>query len=267
MLSLENKISEPDLLVEVKNKKYINKYDLFLLDYKERDKSSFEIYDIQNCEINITNYFDYDNFIIYNPSYKIDRNKDKVKIFGENYVYNNKFRCIILYNNIILPLLEYFSLKNINKNIHRLNLLIIELEYNPNKSYMFHKCSSLETFSLLNNLQSTIREDDDDIDKDEMDISFQDKEMKMNLTNLYNDETSIINKNSSLNESSINNTNKYNMNKENENISIISLLKSLPKISNYKTMYFNNMRAMFYGCTSLISLPIFLNGIQKILLI
>ena len=83
--------------------------------------------------------------------YKIKSN-NKIKIFGQNFVKNNKNKCFIVYNDEIFPLQEYFLSKDLmDKKANKLELFLIEIENISNKSYMFHLCNSLEEFPLDKN--------------------------------------------------------------------------------------------------------------------
>ena len=65
--------------------------------------------------------------LIYNlfkMKYKINPGKREIKIFGEKFVENNTFNCIILYKNEKLILSKALSIKNI-KNLKKDELYLI----------------------------------------------------------------------------------------------------------------------------------------------
>jgi len=78
--------------------------------------------------------------------YKYDKNVNKIKFFGEIFVENNKQNCILIINDKILELCEYYEIEeNKNKNI---KIILIEKNEIVDMSYMFHKCISL--LSIVN---------------------------------------------------------------------------------------------------------------------
>ena len=91
------------------------------------------------------------NFNIFNIDFNnlMSRPKiEKIKVFGEIFVKNNRDKCLILYRNVLFPLKEYFPMKIIgNKEILEFDL--IELSIITDKSYMFHNCDLLINFPLL----------------------------------------------------------------------------------------------------------------------
>ena len=77
-------------------------------------------------------------------------NKDKekeIKIFGDNFVKNNKDKCKIFYNNKEYDLTTKFNVENINQlEIELYGILKIN-----NMSCMFHGCSSLTSLPNISN--------------------------------------------------------------------------------------------------------------------
>ena len=63
-----------------------------------------------------------------------------IKLFGEEFVKNNKERCKMIINNKEEEICEYLD---IEKNILEIKLKEIKIIYNM--SYMFHNCESLES--------------------------------------------------------------------------------------------------------------------------
>ena len=204
-------------------------------------------------------FLKYAKYPLYKLIYNINPTNAKIKIFGEKYIRNNKYKCMIIYNDIIFPLVEYFSLKNINKKANKLELLLIELEYNPDKSNMFHECDSLEQFSIIYDHKDfnkqmnngIINQNNDESDNDD----YQDNEIKLNLIYPEDTEVSYINSVEDIPSkippiiSDINNEIILN---EKE---LIPVENNIPKKSRYKTILdFTDISYMFYGCSSLISL-------------
>ena len=77
---------------------------------------------------------------------KNNNNIHEFKIFGHKFVQNNKDKCVIIYNNKLYPLKEYFSENDFNKEDKSLELILVEVENVFDKSYMFHNCASLQKF-------------------------------------------------------------------------------------------------------------------------
>ena len=48
--------------------------------------------------------------------YDMDKNKDEIKIFGTNFVENNKDNCYLLIDGKQCELCEFYKLKNNQKN-------------------------------------------------------------------------------------------------------------------------------------------------------
>ena len=93
----------------------------------------------------------YNNYIsflkLYDKSkmvYRIDPNTDEIQIFDQTFINYNKYNCLILYKDKILPLKVYFLTKDIEKGDNKLELYLIELKEISNKSYMFSCCNLLE---------------------------------------------------------------------------------------------------------------------------
>ena len=117
---------------------------------------------IKGCElfeeiyIKNKNEKDYDKYLEfikcsdkYKMIYIINSKEKTIKIFGKDFVKNNKDKCIILYNDKLLPLKEYFSLNNIENVKDKLDLILLEFDVIYDRSYMFHKCNSLEIFDFI----------------------------------------------------------------------------------------------------------------------
>ena len=72
---------------------------------------------------------------------------DKIKIFGKDFVEKNKDNCIIIHDDKIYPLNEYFLTKDINRKKYKmLEIVLRELISVPDKSYMFDNCTLLKGF-------------------------------------------------------------------------------------------------------------------------
>ena len=223
----------------------INNYDIKYINYqsltnmKNINNSDLKIIDDINQIINenlIENKIKYINKIygklFINEmiiNYKINEGDEKIRIFGDNFIKNNKDNYKIIINNREYELKTHLNIKDFEiKN----NILEIKLrEINPvnNLFCMFSECSCL--FSLK------------DISKFNID----------NVTSLFG----MFEQCSSLISlpDDISNWNTNNVTNISLMFSECSSLKSLPDISKWTTDRINNMKATFQTCSSLKSLP------------
>ena len=94
-------------------------------------------------ENNTNNDAEYCNEI--NIVYKIG-NQNNIRIFGDNFVKNNKSKCRIEFENKEYDLIEWFNIENYTKN--KLDYLRIKLKNINNVTdmgCMFYDCSSLSS--------------------------------------------------------------------------------------------------------------------------
>ena len=73
--------------------------------------------------------------------YKINKQENKVQIFGTNFVQYNKNKCKLIYNKEKLELTDKLEIRNINNNI--LEIKLKGFENITNMSFMFNKCNNL----------------------------------------------------------------------------------------------------------------------------
>jgi len=78
--------------------------------------------------------------------YKYDKNMNKIKLFGKIFVENNKDNCLLVINNKIVPLIEYYEIQE-NKN-QNITVKLMEKNEIIDMRYMFHECISL--LSIVN---------------------------------------------------------------------------------------------------------------------
>jgi len=156
--------------------------------------------------------------------YKID--DKKIKLFGNEFVKNNKDNYYLIIDNKIINLCEYYNVKN--EKINKLIVKLIQKNFIKNMSYMFRDCESLLSLP---------------------DIS------KWN-TNNVTDMSYMFNNCRSL--SSLPDISKWNTNNVTNMSNMFNncrSLSSLPDISKWNTNKVRNMSYMFYYCRSLSSLP------------
>ena len=148
-------------------------------------------------------------------------NKDKIRIFGKNFVKNNKDKAKIIFNDNEYELKEFFEDIIYDDNKYEIRLILRILEDIIDLGGMFSGCDSLYSFPDDGIIE-------ENINNYQLSNSIESKEESINNNNL-NIETSIIPKKNSL---ELLNTSKV-----------------------------TNMSQMFYECKSLISYMIYLNGI------
>ena len=154
--------------------------------------------------------------------YKINKNENIVKIFGEIFVNKNKKNCKIIYEKNKYNLTEYFSLENIN-NKKILKIKLIETKTITEMKYMFHNCSSLISIDCI----------------------------KWNITNIINLNSLFYGCSLLESLSGISNWNTSNVVDMNNIFYNCSSLLELPDISNWNTSNLTNMNNMFSNCSSL----------------
>ena len=150
----------------------------------------------------------------------------KIKIFGEDFVKNNKNICHIIYEDEYYELSEYLELKNISNKI--LEIKLIGINNVIDASYMFLGCGSLISLP---------------------DIYKWNTNNVTNMSGMFDGCKSLI---------SLPNISEWNINNVTNMSCIfygcISLI-SLPDISKWNTNNVTDMSEMFSWCKSLNSIP------------
>ena len=82
--------------------------------------------------------------------YKIE-GKEKIKLFGENFIKNNKNNCKIIVKNKELNIVEYL---NVNKEDKILKIKLKEIKLITDMSEMFCYCESLISLPDISNLNT-----------------------------------------------------------------------------------------------------------------
>ena len=116
-------------------------------------ESFSNIYEVKNDKKDDYNYIykyqlKYSVYQISKMVYSI-KPADKIKIFGKNFVINNKDKCIIIYQDTIFPLKEFFLIQDFKTGGDKLEIILIELDDVYNRSYWFEDCEYLEEFSFF----------------------------------------------------------------------------------------------------------------------
>ena len=117
----------------IENKNIIKDIDNIIDEYNIRTKFNkiIDIYDKINHKINIE--------MIYN----IDKRKNDIKIFGEDFVNNNINNCKMLIEGKEYKLSEKFNIKDFNKD--KLTIILKGINNITNMNRMFYNCSSLKS--------------------------------------------------------------------------------------------------------------------------
>ena len=155
-------------------------------------------------------------------------NRKGTRLFGSEFVENNKDKCKIIYKDKEYELTDYFNFVNNYNDDELISIKLNGIDNIINASYMFYYCESLISLP---------------------DIS------KWNTSNIryINGLFSYCNSLLSLPDIS-----KWNVDKINNFDCMFEeclSLKSLPDISNWDTSNASSMNYMFKNCKSLISLP------------
>ena len=160
--------------------------------------------------------------------YKIDKNKKKLIIFGNDFVKNNKDKCKILINNNLTDLTNYIDLNlyHIDNDILEIKLKI--LDDIKDFSYMFFGCTSLLSLPDFSELKT-------------------DNVTKMNHLFMKCESLSLL--------SDISKWNTSNVIDMSYMFYDCKSLSELPNISKWDTSKVNDMRYIFCGCKSLLKLP------------
>ena len=214
-------------------------------------------------------------------------NKDKIRIFDNDFINKNKDKCKIIYKNKEYELKEYFEdIDNNYKNKEEISFILRINKNITDISYMFYNCVELllirditnvnysyKDSLIINDMQNEINYSNENEENDE--IFNQNKQNNLckdlepdqissslsNITNKNKDE-SISNNflpNNIYDEDNLINASEYYNFYNVTNMSYMfwgcKSLISLPDISKWNTSNVTNMREMFYKCKSLISLP------------
>ena len=159
--------------------------------------------------------------------YKIPKNQKFIKIFGIEFVKNNKNICKIVVDDKIYELQEKFDINNNNKK-DNINIVLNGINNSSNLSCMFSGCTTLISLP--------------DIDKIKI-------ENVIDINNMLYECSSL---------SSLPDISKWNTKNVKDISSMLqgcSSLQSLPDISGWDTSNLSKMSNLFKGCSSLVSLP------------
>ena len=160
--------------------------------------------------------------------YYINQKDEKIKIFGEKFVENNKDNCTIIYDEKEAGLFSEFYLDQNIKNKGVLEIKLKKINTITNMNSMFKDCSSLISLIDIENFDTS--------EVTDIEAMFYGCKSLQSLPDISKWNTTNFTKISSL-------------------FGCCSNLKSLPDISKWDTSKVKNMEGIFMGCSSLLSLP------------
>ena len=163
-----------------------------------------------------------------NIIYKIEYDEDEIKIFGSDFVKNNKNKCYLEIDNKKVDLCSFLELTEKQKNKEQISVKLIGIKNITDMSSMFQGCNSL--------LSSP-------------DISKWDTKNVTNMRAIFSGCKSL----KSIPD--ISNWDTGNIENMNSIFCECNSLLSLPDISKWDTKNVTDMGGMFSGCNSLLSLP------------
>ena len=111
--SIQNELELKDVNSEQVKLKLIS---FINFDYQKESSKSYDIYKCQKYKRKRNNYFEYLKYSLYELSkikYKIEQKAKEIRIFGSEFVKNNKEKCIIIYKDNFFPLKTLFSINDI----------------------------------------------------------------------------------------------------------------------------------------------------------
>jgi len=157
--------------------------------------------------------------------YNINKKENKIKIFGSEFVKNNKYNCKMMIDNNEYEIIEEYNVNNYNNNKLEINLKGINNI--TDMSFMFCECKSLASLT---------------------DISKWNTNKITDMSHIFDGCSSLL---------SLPDISKWKTNKV-TNMSFMfyecKLLSSLPDISKWNTNKITDMSHIFSGCSSLLSL-------------
>ena len=109
----------------------------------------YKVKDNKNDDYIFKEQLKYSRYQLSKMVYSIKPGQDRIKIFGKNFVINNKDKCTIIYQEKNYSLTEFFLIQDIKTSGNKLEIILKELEDIYNRSYWFEDCQCLEEFSFV----------------------------------------------------------------------------------------------------------------------
>ena len=183
------------------------------------------------------------------------RNERKIRIFGYNFVVNNKKNCTIIINGIEKELSEMLEITEELKNKYILEIKLKGIKNITNMSYIFAHCSSLIAVPDICKWDTKNIVDMSYLFYHCSSLMFLPDISKWNTRNVINMCGIFFNCSSLM---SIPDISKWNTSKVNDMKCLFyqcSSITSLPDISKWDTKNVTSLRCMFYLCSSLANIP------------
>jgi len=187
--------------------------------------------------------------------YKIDKSKLNVKIFGADFVKNNKDRCKIRHSQGTIELREYFDIDDNLKNKEILEIILVGITKVTNMNNMFQECRTLLTISDMSKLDMTKVTDISGMFSICESLTAIPDISRWNTVNITSMAALFLFCQSIQSIPDISNWNTSNVKNISSLFGICQNLKSLPDISRWDTRNMTAMNAVFFGCVSLTSIP------------
>ena len=188
-----------------------------------------------------------------NIIYKIKKDENEIRLFGDIFVINNKDNCYLLIEGKQYELCEFFKLNENQKEKDSLEIKLIENKSISNMSSMFNGCSSL--ISLFSNWDTKKVNDLSFIFSNCNSLKSLPDISKWNTKNVTNFSSMFYNCYSLTSLPDLSNWNTKKVNNMNSLFHFCKSLVSLPDISNWDTKKVTNMNHIFSDCSSLEILP------------
>ena len=253
LISKYHKFSKEKHEIEEKPNGYSNDIILIEAILKQNYINYFHYINVKECFYYLRKkYRDKNDYITI--SYNIEKNMEKIRIFGENFVKNNKNFCHIMYGNEHYKLTENLEIFNYG-NSTILEIKLIDINNIIDLSHMFEGCESLKSLSDISKWNINYISN--------MSCMFWGCESLISLPDISNWNTSNVldmsymfsGCKSLISLPDISNWNTNNAANMSYFFCRCKSLNSLPDISKWDTNNVTNMNYMFGGCSSLNSLP------------
>ena len=244
-----------------------NQYDLVFNDLMKACGDFYELYPSSKYKNNLARFLGIKDRPFYNWSiikYKKESNNGKIHIYGEKFVDKYKNDCILVFKGRYFWLKEFFLIDEIGENDDFLELMLVELEYITDRSYMFYLCDSLKGFVNYKDIKHNIEGTDIIEEINPLYLNYESKD-KEETTDLYDGcslSSSFTPDKSKLYTcfnpfmNSIFTENNIIMNMSfGEKMNWLSAILPYEELSKWDVSYVVDMSYMFYGCSSLVDLP------------
>ena len=185
--------------------------------------------------------------------YIINPKDTKIRLFGEDFIRNNKDKCKYIYEDKEYELESYFTLSNYNKD--KLEIKLKGINNIINMGSMFYNCSSLSLLPDIYKWKTNNVTDMSSMFYNCSSLSSLPRISKWNTNNVTDMNSMFYNCSSLSSLSNISNWNTNNVTDMNSMFYNCSSLSSFPDLSNWNTNNVIDMNSMFYNCSSLSSFP------------